>query len=81
MFSVAVLVLCGVSISAAVNDLCLNKTEYDFYIIENLVKDFQKRFEQLKENVNGKIFLYINMQFSQVIYTLTQKDSFVLFER
>ena len=56
MLSAAVLVLCGVFVSAVTNDLCLNKTEYDFYIMGNLVKDFEKRIQLLKENVNGKIY-------------------------
>ncbi|XP_060574347.1 perlucin-like protein [Ruditapes philippinarum] len=45
----ALLVCCYMTISKA-NEVCLNETEYDFYMMENLVTDFKKRLESLKEN-------------------------------
>jgi hypothetical protein len=49
------LVFCGCFTSVMSSDVCLTKTEYDFYMLRNLLKDVEKRVQCLKENVKGLI--------------------------
>ncbi|XP_060571431.1 macrophage mannose receptor 1-like isoform X2 [Ruditapes philippinarum] len=52
---VRALIVCGCVTSVKANDVCLNETEYDFYMLGNLVKDVEKRIQSLRENVKEVI--------------------------
>ncbi|XP_060590046.1 perlucin-like protein [Ruditapes philippinarum] len=52
---VSALIVCGCFTSVKANDVCLNETEYDFYMLGNLVKDVEKRIQSLRENVKEVI--------------------------
>ncbi|XP_060574261.1 perlucin-like protein [Ruditapes philippinarum] len=52
---VSALIVCGCFTFVKANDVCLNETEYDFYILGSLVKDVEKRIQSLRENVKEVI--------------------------
>ncbi|XP_060574270.1 perlucin-like protein [Ruditapes philippinarum] len=49
------LIVCGCFTTVKANDVCLNETEYDFYMLGNLVNDVEKRIKSLRDNVKEVI--------------------------
>ncbi|XP_053383296.1 perlucin-like protein [Mercenaria mercenaria] len=55
MIFISALIFCGFLSCTIAKDSCYNKTDYEFYIVQNLVDDVQKRIKSLKENLNAAV--------------------------
>ncbi|XP_053381731.1 perlucin-like protein [Mercenaria mercenaria] len=55
MIFISALIFFGFLSCTIAKDSCYNKTDYEFYIVQNLVDDVQKRIKSLKENVNAAV--------------------------